>query len=106
MILYSIRRKCDKKMFGGWRWDDAEIWNDKGTLYRTVDAAIRNLKWICSDEIYNGGNTRRTIEFKRATPAGISPQRLKAYEVFIYDVRLNKPRKTIPAIKFYKDINP
>lgn len=104
MILYSIRRKRDKKFFAGFRWYDGKAsFCVSPVMYKQIDTIIRHLKWLCSDEIYLGFD-RRGKDFQNMEPAGMIYQRLRSYEVMVYDFRLHKPRKKISAAKFYKDI--
>lgn len=102
MILYSIRRKSDKKFFTGFRWYDGKpTFCTKGPLYRNIETALRNLKWLCADEVYIG-HSRRYGSFKRHEPSGFTHQRLRSYEIMIYDVRIHKPTRCVQAGEFFK----
>lgn len=101
MLVYRIRRKDTGQFWCGWRWDqNVEYWNDKGTMYRTIDNVKNHLDWLCSDTKIPYGS-KRTMGFRKVRPKVVH-QRMVRYEVVINDITINGER-VVQATDFQKD---
>lgn len=112
MILYSIRRKSDGKRFVGFRgYDNKAIWNDKGSLFRTITPIIRHLSWLSTKDDYKKlarfkiGNYWFYMSYEALWRRNVRPKiknkLLKQYEVVIHDVAI-MGIKRIPAKKYFE----
>ena len=111
MKLYRIQQRSSKLFFYGFspipRKKQCPMFSETGAFYRKLDTVERNLKWLCSDELFGyslaGGmsyyTSRRTVSYKHSKPKW-DPKRLRNYQVVISDVTVNKST-TINASKLF-----
>jgi hypothetical protein len=108
MKLYRIQRKDNKQFFVGWSHayiatknreykPSVAKWADCGAFYRKLETIEMHLKWLCSDEKWNG--SRRTLGFKRVTPK-FDDTLLKLFNIVIDDVKVMGTEK-ISAHKLF-----